>query len=245
MEPLHDLPYSPALSNLRGVVRVHVGDTFVVDAGPLGELFTKHQRALREGSHPCLPLQVAWDKDCMEPVRQGLRLWLVLEVKGGSDWKGRLAGAEAEELGRAQREDDGCADLRILSKKQIKCSVGDTPAPGAGRGSAALKQRWKNPAYRDRVVGGLRGREVREDTRARHRAAKCGGLNPRARRCWIRLDDGGSRHHFPTVSAAAMWLGVPQQVLDLWLRGVVPWPGGGRRSRKYARLEGVFGGFGE
>lgn len=41
-------------------------------------------------------------------------------------------------------------------------------------------------------------------------------------------------HHFPSVSDAARFLGVPQQVLHGWMTGLFPWPGTAKRAARMA-----------
>lgn len=68
-------------------------------------------------------------------------------------------------------------------------------------------------------------------TREKMAAAKRGERNPNARTLRV-MDPQGEIMEFVSVTEAAVFFEVSQQLMDQWVRGIVAWPGSGYRVRK-------------
>lgn len=104
------------------------------------------------------------------------------------------------------------------------------------RGPDRSGQLWKvdsvkRDEWRRKLSESNKGKVFSDETKARMATAKMGRRNPKATPVKVWCPDGAEKL-FETVTAAAAFLGVTQQALDLWLSGKVPWPGQGRLLRK-------------
>jgi hypothetical protein len=79
-----------------------------------------------------------------------------------------------------------------------------------------------------------RSTNPKPETRQKMAAAKTGARNPKSRPVIVTKPDG-STETFPSTTAAAKFFGTSQQMLEQWIKGLVPWPGTGQFVRhKYA-----------
>jgi len=84
---------------------------------------------------------------------------------------------------------------------------------------------------RGRLKARMADRERSAPTREKMAAAKRGERNPNARPVQV-TDPQGAVMEFVSVTEAAEFFGVSQQLMDQWLKGLVAWPGEGYRVRK-------------
>lgn len=92
-----------------------------------------------------------------------------------------------------------------------------------------IKAKWRDAHYREAISSKLRGRKPNSETRERMSASKRGAKNGKSKAAIVTAPDG-TETRFDCVSDAAKFFGVSQQLLDSWLKGVVAWPGTGRRT---------------
>jgi len=176
-----------------------------------------HQWRLRAGKHPVVAMQAEFNR-CkefsflpQEFMRHGAK-------ESEQDFRDRLKAAEQLLL-------DHHKENRELANRSMNA-----------RGPDKACHWWTiSEVRRDEWVRKLseaqKGRVFSEETKERMATAKKGHRNPKATPCRVWCPDG-SATLFETVTAAAAFLGVTQQVLDLWLSGKVPWPGTGHKLRK-------------
>lgn len=101
------------------------------------------------------------------------------------------------------------------------------------RGPEHLKTFWGDPDFRAahaKRMSEMNRQSPSAETRAKMSEAKKGDRNPNARAIIITLPDG-SEIRVSSVSDAAKFFNVPQQVMDLWMKKKVSWPGTGRPCR--------------
>jgi hypothetical protein len=75
--------------------------------------------------------------------------------------------------------------------------------------------------------------KVSEETRLKQSIAKTGARNSKSRPIVATGPEGTKS--FESVSGAASFFGVSQQTMDMWVRGVVAWPGSSPKTRKRNR----------
>lgn len=92
-----------------------------------------------------------------------------------------------------------------------------------------LRKRWEDPRYRKLMSDHMKGRVFSEETKRKMSKAKQGVGNPKARSVEVDCPDG-TKKHFPTVTDAAGFFGVSQQLMDQWLKGITAWPGTGVKA---------------
>lgn len=205
------------MSRAAGVYCVFVGPCFYVGSTKnLGPRISDHRTRLMKGIHPNTALQAAW-KD-----HQNFTAVVVREC-------------DPQEL--RPREDALIKDSFAIGGC---CNVSEN-AYGNSRAGEITKANWQDPRYRAKIIAANTGRIPSAETRAKMAEAKKGARNSNARRC--SLDLRGETMEFETATAAAKHYGTSQQTMDLWLRGVVPWPGKGPRKPKKtsAHLIGLSG----
>ena len=158
-------------------------------------------------------------------------------------WTFDLAGAGdgcevLKEMPRKPLEPDKDYEVRLDTHAHI---IAGTTPNGPGE---RMRLRWQDPEWRAATVARMREarRVTSDETRAKLSASKKGVRNMNARRC--RIVFGGMSLDFPTVTEAAHHYEVSQQTMDLWLRGVTPWPGTGKRTPRAGKhLVGITGGY--
>ena len=95
-----------------------------------------------------------------------------------------------------------------------------------------LAAKWKQPEFRAKMLKAIRNRPLpSKETRKRMSNAKLGSNNPKSRAVTITWTDG-NKERFESGRAAADKLGVTQQLVDAWLKGIVAQPGQGKTCRK-------------
>ena len=203
-----------------GTYRITVGDVFYIGSSKnLNKRRLCHQADLRNHKgHPNKRLAAAFAK-------HETYSWLVTDYL--ARWEG-----ESDEAFRDR--------LRVLEQRRLDDVKGHpnlANASGNSRGPDArddMKRRWENPEYREMMSGVQKWRlrnGVPETTREKMAEAKRGGNNPKAREVEVMCPDG-NRKSFGSATEAAQFFGVSQQAMDLWIRGVVPWPNGHRTRNK-------------
>ncbi len=224
------IPYEPHHSSVGGVYRITIGRQFFIgSARKLGAHRSDHQIKLEAGNHPNRALQLAFD-ECDELRFEITNLLPEKPHEPAADYRKRRQMWEQIEL-NAWFGTKGCLNTR----------------PDSGFNTtidSVLKRKWQDDAWRDAQMARLRARKgdaVSAESRARMSEAKRGSRNLNSRKC--RVGMLGSMKTFETATDAAREFGVSQQVMDLWLRGVVAWPGTGRKSRNYGHLEGLTGAY--
>lgn len=177
-----------------------------------------HSADLRNGRHPNPKIQAAYNTiGKMEVVP--LDFIPPMEGETKEDHSTRLRVAE-------QRLLDQWADDPHL------CNASPN-ALGPDSGDSS-KPRWRDEAYREKMSNALKGRTTSAETRKKMSAAKVGARNAKSRKVLVTKPDG-STETFETVTGAAAFFKVTQQLLDLWLKGAVAWPGIGGRCRTQNR----------
>lgn len=177
-----------------------------------------HSGKLKKGIHPNKRLQTAYNLsgECrfvpFEFMKPGPR-------ENDDDFRSRLRDAEQKLI------DIHKADPQFCNKSRS--------AFGPDNGEI-IKARWNDPDYRKQKVESATGRVASETSRLRMAAAKRGAKNPVARAVVVTCPDG-SEKRFPTVTDAAEFFKVTQQLFDLWLKGKVAWPGTGRSTKEANR----------
>lgn len=223
---LVNCPYLPEHCLLTAVYRLNVGPFFYIGSSTkIGTRRSYHLTALRDGIHTNAKLQDAWNR------HQQADFTIIITA---------ITRQEAREIEDVEiKKAFGSAHCCNLSNSAYCNSLA----------SAQLKERWKDPEWRSRMVECLRkarvGLVVSEETRAKMAEAKTGVSNPRARACTINFK--GEVFKFPTGVAAARHFGATQQAMDLWLKGHVSWPGSGRHQQRVkpqnAHLVGMSGSY--
>jgi hypothetical protein len=223
-------PYQPSFSSMAAVYRIEIGPFFYIgSSSKLGPRRSDHLRMLKEGAHPNHKLQAAWNAHQSAEV-------IVLQEVVPKKW---------------DKSDDGTARGKHLEHLEIQkhfgsefcCNLSNSAYHNTTIGDV-MRERWKDPDFRQRMVEKLKARRgdlISPETRKKMADAKTGQNNPNARPCSLSFH--GEVMKFTTGAAAADHFKVPQQVMDLWLRGKVPWPGKGMRSPRglNKRLIGLTG----
>lgn len=202
-----------------GTYRLTMGDGvfYVGSSWNLARRRASHISDLRSGVHPVPALQAAWD--AMPEVFTFSRLHKIPRHDGESDnsHRARLRQAEQTLLDQAQGNP-------LLANRSPKAS-------GPIHGAEVLRAKWKQPAYRARMMEILRNRTTSPETRAKMGEAKRGARNVHSRPVLVTWPDGRTDRH-ETATEAAQALQVTQQLVSLWVAGKVSQPGEGRRLRK-------------
>lgn len=190
---------------------LRIGHVFYVGStSSLNRRIGDHVWRLRRGTHPCGVLQLAWGEAPESHVVEVLE-----EVDGGRDL---LRAAE-------QRWLDEFSGRVGLANRSLN-SRGPCRRPD-------VAARWADPVWRGEMVQKMRlasGSRVGDGSRRKMSEAKLGSRNHKSRGVWVVV--GGERKEFESVSLCAKHLGVSQQLVDQWLKGLTALPGRGRTCRK-------------
>lgn len=222
--------YRPALYHTAGTYRLNVGPVFYVGSTTCyGSHNSDHRVRLEKGEHPNKRLQASYDE------HQPYEFIALTEIPRKHD----------------DSDKDHTARLKLNEQWLLNKHQGD-PLLANGSTSSThnstiggwLKAKWQDPEFRESQIARLKSRKgelVTTATRLLLSKAKSGGNNPNSTACQTTID--GITTKFQTVKAAANHHGVKQQTMDLWMRGVVPWPGTGKRKPKAAsaHLTGLTG----
>lgn len=223
-------PYSLSFRYQSGIYRVNVGDLFYVGStGCFEKRHDQHKSDLARGIHHCTRLQEEFNKT------------------------GRFEMILLKMIPR--KRDDSKADhdtrLRLNEQWMLDDNKGNPHLANSSESAfhnsnigENLKARWQNPQFREAQIKRMkarRGDAVTPESRERMAQAKRGVKNPKSHACEITMD--GKSRKFESVREAALAYGVNQQAMDLWMRGVVPWPGTGKRRPRAgtAHLTGMTG----
>jgi hypothetical protein len=223
-------PYSAGHFHTAGTYRVNVGPVFYVGSTTCyGKRSATHKSDLASGIHRNAKLQAAYSE-------RGTFEFVLLTV-----------------IPRKRHDTDADHEARLRLNEQwlIDASKDDPNFANTSESSTynttaanGLRAKWQDPAWRESQITRLKARKgdlITAETRSLLAKAKTGGCNPKSTPCKTTL--AGVTKKFPTVKAAADFHGVRQQTMDLWMRGVVPWPGTGKRRPKAAsaHLTGLTG----
>lgn len=229
------IPYTPKIHRMAGTYRMEVGDLFYIGSSKkVGGRFSNHRTMLENGEHWVKELQAAYD------AGGEVRFFLIREIpekpcdvknKRGDDHRSRLWFWEQQLLDPLYGT-PGCVNRSSSSCHNSKVSE-------------MMRKKWADPEWRGsvgaKISESLRGREISKETRTKMSEAKKGARNAKSKPVIMWFE--GERHEFPSAMGAAERFGVKQQVMDLWLRGVVPWPGRGVGKTRYPNLIGLYGSF--
>lgn len=202
---------------ISGIYYLRAGSHFYIgSSSDFRKRRSQHAIALRKGTHPCAKLQAAFAE------HGTARLEVAEEIlrhpgETTKEFRTRLRAAE-QILLDSHREDP------LLCNK--------SPSAFGPNNGELMKELWKTPEHRQKMASVTR-HPTTPATRKRMAKAKQGASNPKARALTILGPNG--LHEFPTVQAAAEFFHVSQQVMDLWVRGIVQWPTSGGRTRRSNR----------
>lgn len=230
------LLYDPKLHcNVGGTYLLHVGDLFYVGSTKsFGRRYSNHKVGLERGEHWNEALYQAYlagagmDFEILEIIERK-----PADVETEKDYVKRLKLHEQWLLDKWFGK-PGC--VNVSSDSGFNTTIGEW-----------MKAKWCDPEFRETQVARLkarRGAAVTAETREKMAEAKRGKRNARSRACTLWFHDEKLR--FDSATAAARHFGVTQQVMDLWLRGSMGWPGAnGRtpRSDRGRQLVGLMGGY--
>jgi hypothetical protein len=176
-----------------------------------------HISDLRGGKHDNKMLQKAWDKS-----PEQVTFSVVRHVEKREDDTKQLL---RDKLRAAEQE------LLLLYAKNPKLANVSMNARGPDT-RLDMKAKWQDPAFRAKMKEAMANKpEASPETRRKMAEAKTGANNPKARPVTVVWPCGRSEQ-YPTGSSAAKSLGVTQQLVDAWLKGIVALPGRGRTCRK-------------
>lgn len=214
--PLHDTPYTDNHWYMAGVYRINVGKVFLGgSAVEIGHAIANHHWMLKEGIHPSGGLQAAF------AAGGEISAEVVLEVP--------------------RKVDDTDHEHRRRIKFREHLYVGQIfGTPGCANRTKDVGFHGVSVGRSAEALGAMAKKPKSPETLKKMSIAKRGGRNVNARACV--LEFRGEEFRFDTGTGAADHFGVTQQTMDLWLRGIVPWPGKGKRKpRAGGRLVGLTG----
>jgi hypothetical protein len=216
-----DLPFSPATAPLPGVFRMDIGTHFFFGCGTEFAAWREQQLLMLDSeTHPNPMLTSAWNDVGGSACDHGVVSFALVHSVTPKGW---------------DESDDGMPRAKfilhntILKFRRKKTCCNRCPAPSDA--STRMKEKWQDPTFRaaqSEIRSKRCGDKVSAETRSKLSASKSGGSNPSARKCVLHFQ--GVEHHFPCGSDAARHFGVTQQVMDIWLKGICPWPGTGLRA---------------
>ena len=216
-------PYKPRATCC--AYKLKVGETFYI--GSTSNLVARirdHAWRLKKGIHPSPKLQESFNNG---GEISHFTLELVKHSTCPDELRARLRAAEQEKID-FQFNDPLCANI--------------SPNASGPNNGEFFKNKWLDPEFREKMTSFLKDRKgaaVSKETRAKMAIAKTGANNVKSRPVSITSPDA-KKSDFPSVSDAAKFLGVPQQVMDGWLSGKFAWPGTGKRPARpqYQHLVG-------
>lgn len=189
-----------------GTYYVRIGPFFYI--GSSTKLYNResdHRCRLTRGIHPNPRLQEAFDDgfDYSFQVHQHIPREKDETVK---EFRDRLRAKEQLLI------DVAANDEKLCNRSK------DSRGPG---NSNILKDKWKDPAFREKMLANRVYLPASEETRAKMSEAKRGARNVKARGVHITNPDG-SISKFECASDAAKHLNVSQQLFHLWMS--TNWP---------------------
>lgn len=191
-----------------------IGNVFYVGStGSLDRRIRDHVWRLRKGEHPNGLLQAAWD--C---APHSHKVEVLEPVSGGRD---DLRACEQRWLDEFRG--------RVGMANKSMCSNGPSSRPD-------MVARWQDVDFVEKMRVVFAGHSPSDEARSKMAAAKVGAKNHKSRPVWVEL--GGERNEYESTRQAALALGVTQQLVDTWVKGLAPMPGRGRTCRK-KHLEGM------
>lgn len=201
-----------------GAYLLTVGDSIYIGSSwDVDRRRASHVSDLRSGIHPCKKLQAAW-----EATPESVACSIVRPVKQedgelDTELRDKLRAAEQELL-------DLYKGNERLANKSLNARGPDTRQD--------MKEKWKNPAFRKMMKEALANRPApSKETREKMAQAKRGENNHKSRPVTV-VWPCDKPQHYACGADAAKALGVTQQLVDAWLKGIVALPGRGRTCRK-------------
>jgi hypothetical protein len=189
----------------------------------------EHKRMLSNGEHHAKKLQEAykkWGDEIQTPTHR------VMRRKPG----------ETKEVFRER--------LRTAEQEMIDFCLKDTLPEKGGLGYVLCNEshnawgpdkkvkRYFSPEARARISIAAKGRVISENARKKMAEAKRGSRNLKSVRVVAYQHSHGWKK-FDTVTAAAEWLGISQQLASLWISKKT-WRGKNRRIVKITEAKGLF-----
>jgi hypothetical protein len=189
----------------------------------------EHKRMLLNNAHYAKKLQEAynkWGDEIQTPTH-------------------RVMHREPDETQAAFKE-----RLRTAEQETIDFCLRNTPSVKGGLGYVLCNEshnawgpdknvkRYFSPEARARMSAAAKGRTISENTRKKMAEAKRGSRNLKSVRVVAYRHSYGLKE-FDTVTAAAEWLGISQQLGSMWIAKKT-WRRKNRRSVKTTEAEGIF-----
>jgi hypothetical protein len=191
---------------------LYVGSSWDVDRRR-----SSHVSDLRSGIHQNPKLQAAWNQFPESAHCSVITPVTPLPNESPNELRARLRSAEQ--------------DLLNFYKANPKLTNTSLNALGPDN-SQSMKAKWQNPLYRAKMAAALANRpKPSPEARAKMSSAKQGSKNHKSKPVHVRFFPTRAIQTFPSATAAAKHLGVSQQLFDSWLKGTVPTPGNGIRTK--------------
>ena len=209
---------------LIGVYLIRVGASFYVgSSADIGTRWCRHLYLLKRGIHRNRSLQAAYDL-CGGADLEILEAVDVSQCAAKSEIRDKIRDAEMKHIS-LMSSDKGMCNIYLSSR-------------GPHRRDD-MKERWKDPNYRERTIAairaGLSSPEVRAKLSKAGRMAKPANCKP------VRIfSPRGVALDFASVTDAASHLRVSHSNQKNWLDGSSPFPGAGKYTtrKKFRRLIG-------
>lgn len=201
-----------------GTYVLRVGESFYVGSS-WNVYFRKchHVSDLRGNKHSNHKLQAAWNES-----PESYSLEIVDHVE--------MTDQDTPETLRDKLRDAEQRLLDLHSSNPQMCNLSSNARFPSSRPD--LSEKWKQPEFRAKMVESIRNRPApSKETRNRMRIAKTGKNNPKSRPVLVTWPDK-TQETFDSGREAASKLGVTQQLVDAWLKGIVALPGKGKTCRK-------------
>jgi hypothetical protein len=191
-----------------GTYMLKVGDLFYVGSSlNLKKRKQDHFWNLKNGSHHVKRLQNHYDQIGSVDFKVIHEVIAVIDETNRDTLKKTIQKLEQSLI------DLYCGELNFCN----------TSKNSKGPDSEIAKKRWGNAEYRRKVITGMKSRIVTEESKHKMSESKKGFRNPKSRKVIVENPDG-TETIYDTVTSAAKFFGVSQQLMDQWLKGIVSWP---------------------
>lgn len=198
-----------------GTYKVQVGDHYYFGSSwALQARRRSHHYDLRNDQHPCPKLQAVFNSG------------------------GKFSFTILEEIGRMPGEGDKQFRARLRASEQLLldahqgmdllCNRSESSMGPGKEHAEKARALWKNPEFREKmkvvIAKKIRENPVSAETRKLQGDAKRGAANVNAKAVRVTSPDG-TVMEFETETAVAIFFGVSQQLMHMWLVGPLKWPG--------------------
>lgn len=205
------------MATIACVYKVSCGEHFYIGStSNLDRRRRDHEWRLKRGIHPVPELQKAFD--------DGGKFSIM-------DIPGTRVDPNSENLRDILRSIE---QEKLDHQFSVKGCCNRSPNARGPNNGEMMKDKWKDPEFREKMTSFLKSRKgvaVTEETRSKMATAKRGARNANSREVIVTHPDG-SITRFPCVSDAAKFFRVSQQLMDMWIKGTVSWPGTGKITRE-------------